>query len=240
MERQPRPMTPLHISQSFQRRLASYAAAAGAASIGALALATLAEAKVVYTPKNVQIPVNFGIVGYGLDLNNDGIADFNLGNELSDSMGGQVAAPAVRGNRVLGAGRYASALASGANIGPAGPFAHRADGTLMARWAYFSSVFSTRGPWKSSKDRYLGFKFLVNGEYHFGWARLSIHIKTMTLTGYAYETVANTPITAGEETESRNAAKINPADPDVVAADASLGHLAQGLTGLVAWRRRGA
>jgi hypothetical protein len=51
-------------------------------------------------------------------------------------------------------------------------------------------------------------------------------IITGTLTGYAYETVANKPIIAGKTK-----------GPDVITArPASLGHLAHGASGLSAWR----
>ena len=59
------------------------------------------------------------------------------------------------------------------------------------------------GPWAKASDRYLGLEFLIGGEPHFGWARLSVrcdYARTRVfaqLTGYAYETVANQPIDAG-------------------------------------------
>jgi len=57
-----------------------------------------------------------------------------------------------------------------------------------------------RGP--QVRTRYLGLEFLINGEVHFGWARLTVTCKDLrvlaTLSGYAYETVPNTPIIAGQ------------------------------------------
>ena len=43
-----------------------------------LALANPVEAKVIYTPANVRIVPNAGLVR--IDLNHDGIADFGLSN----------------------------------------------------------------------------------------------------------------------------------------------------------------
>ena len=48
------------------------------------------------------------------------------------------------------------------------------------------------------------------------------------LTGYAYETVPNKPIITGKTT-----------GPDVITLDpATLGHLAQGASGISAWREK--
>ena len=60
------------------------------------------------------------------------------------------------------------------------------------------------GPWgkgRRSTGPYLGFKFLIDGQIHYGWARVNVNWtflhSTATLTGYAYETVANRPILTG-------------------------------------------
>jgi len=77
------------------------------------------------------------------------------------------------------------------------------------------------GPWHGAQNRYLGLKFLVKGQVHYGWARLSvskIFPFTATLTGYAYETIPNKSIVAGK-THGNN--------------DTTLGRLAQGASGVV-------
>jgi hypothetical protein len=236
--KKPRPKTPHAVSVANQRRLTAYAAAA--AGVGVLALATPSEAEVVYTPTNLELHPDFlGNPGYKLDLNGDGIADFELINSSSNfgHGGGERAKPRGQ-NQVLGAGIYASALESGATIGPSGPF----DGaTVMAKWNDSSGSFTYRGQWNGARDRYLGFRFLIQGEYHFGWARISVSTDTMKLHGYAYETVANQPITAGQESGSADDAKnISPTNSATPAATATLGRLAQGATGLTAWRREDA
>jgi len=81
------------------------------------------------------------------------------------------------------------------------------------------------GPWanngKGVKKRYLGLKFMIHGQVHFGWARLNVAMKRSkirgTLTGYAYETIPNKPIIAGK-TRGKN--------------EATLGQLAQGASGV--------
>jgi len=58
------------------------------------------------------------------------------------------------------------------------------------------------GYWANVRNRYLGLKFEINGQIHYGWARLSVQRQqyhlTATLTGYAYETIPNTEIKAGQ------------------------------------------
>jgi hypothetical protein len=232
--KQPRPKTPHNLSVANQRRLTTYATAATAAGIGVLALATPSQAEVVYTPTNLTLHKTFlGNPAYKLDLNGDGIPDFELINSTSQfgHGGGQQAKPERR-NQVLGAGLYASALESGATIGPGGPFN---SATVMDKWNDSSGSFTYRGQWKGAHDRYLGFRFLIAGEYHFGWARISITLDVMKLHGYAYETVANQSIKAGQESSSADdATNISPANS---ATPATLGRLAQGAAGLAAWRR---
>ena len=61
---------------------------------------------------------------------------------------------------------------------------------------------SFKGQWINATNRYLGLKFKIHGQTHYGWARLSIQYENFTfaatLTGYAYETIPNKAITAGE------------------------------------------
>jgi hypothetical protein len=57
------------------------------------------------------------------------------------------------------------------------------------------------GRWANVRGRYLGLKFRIKGKIHYGWARLNVTVGnsriSATLTGYAYETIPNKPITAG-------------------------------------------
>ena len=61
--------------------------------------------------------------------------------------------------------------------------------------------FGAWGKGRRFTGPYLGFKFLIDGEIHYGWARVNVNADFLhlsaTLTGYAYETVANRPILTG-------------------------------------------
>jgi hypothetical protein len=84
-----------------------------------------------------------------------------------------------------------------------------------------------------------GIKFLINGEVHYGWARLSITKSYYLLTGYAYETVANKAIPAGEEGGADGHAAAQPAElmKEPASPMATLGMMARGAGGLELWRR---
>jgi hypothetical protein len=235
--KQPRATTPRNLSVATQRSLSAYAIAATAAGVGTLALAPPANAEIAYTPVHIKIPAEFQATqGLKLDLNGDGIADFELVNSTFGHGGAQWVKPG-KSNHVLGAGTYASALASQVTIGPNSPFQNA---TLMARWIDSSGSISIRGPWANTRDRYLGFKFLIKGEYHYGWARLTVKNNDEFLSGYAYETGANIAIKAGQESgEDNEATNISPANSAVPTPSATLGRLAQGAAGLVAWHREG-
>ena len=119
------------------------------------------------------------------------------------------------------------------------------------------SQYSDVGPWVGKgngvRNRYLGLKFVVDGEVHYGWARLSVTLGhdrqhgdvVGTLTGYAYETVPDKPIIAGRITGpdvitmQAETGEITPPAPLVAPACApvTLGVLAKGALALDLWRR---
>jgi hypothetical protein len=72
------------------------------------------------------------------------------------------------------------------------------------------------------RNRYIGIRFTIKNQIHYGWARISVSKWPFatTLTGYAYETIPNKPIIAGKTK-----------GPDVVVAPATLGDLAAGASG---------
>jgi hypothetical protein len=239
--------TMLKPSQSFQNRLAAYAICAGAAGVGALCLAPAAEAKVVYTPANVKITIG----EYPLDLNNDGITDFNLlpnGQTNGHSNSTYFSAiPVASGNKVWGHGgdgshrdrSVAFDLPAGVTVGP-NQEASQPTGrkVLAARYSVRTtggrSYGGFAGDWanggKGVNNRYLGFAFTINGETHFGWARLNVHFRDGAfakgiLTGYAYETEPNKAIVTGDTQNAEIAV-----DPSQKSA--TLGALALGASGL--------
>jgi len=214
--------TPSRLSESLLHRLDLYALAASAAGVSLLALTPPAQAKIVYT-KTHQVIGYFGI--YDLDLNHDGIVDFviqQIGSGQSStfvftSKRWLFAKPAL-GNGIAGEGYDASALKAGADIGPRARFIKGGSNGATMVFVYESyrttRHYATTGDWANVNNRYLGLKFKINGKFHYGWARLNVqaghnHI-TGTLTGYAYETVANRPIRAGQTESDLTADPVRP------------------------------
>jgi hypothetical protein len=222
MSSAPRSRKTFKISDSFNLRLSAYAQVASAAGVSVLALAAASEAKVVYTETN-QV-TNSGFPLY-IDLNHDGIKDFLLRTSFYVGSSGLVvglnaagyrnADNLVAGRRLSHSGYFfsaASALPAGARIGPKGNFSVPLPFLAEELFNGVGSQNSDLGPWagkgKGVTDRYLGLKFVVDGEVHYGWARLSVTLGhhrqfddvSGTLTGYAYETVPDKPIIAGQIT----------------------------------------
>ena len=95
-------------------------------------------------------------------------------------------------------GYWEAALPFGERIGPATKFQNNY--VRMNYCEFLSGRLLSSGPWRNVTNRYLGLKFQIDGETHYGWARMNVTTGcyyTLTLTGYAYETVANRPIAAG-------------------------------------------
>ena len=240
-----------HLDSTFDRSLSLYALAAGAAGVSLLALAQPAEGKIIYTPTSQRIGHHTF-----LDLNGDGINDFEFSDIVSTRCQGShcgvrqtqaiftYARLNIYGvspsNQAVG-GSFVSELAKGVTVGSAGPF----QGAKLMGGIYGvdASVISQYGPWRQGgglHQGYVGLKFIINGEVHFGWARVkTVAARTLVraiLTGYAYETTPNTPILAGQ-TSGTNAADLREQAIPPAAPWASLGLLAQGATGLAIWRR---
>ncbi len=233
-----RPKT--NVNPRLDKNLAAYVMAAGAAGASLLA-AQSAEAKIVYTQANITIAPRTTVP---LDLNHDGVNDFVLSRWQYDQVSHFSVVHNAASNGVisksqeLGAGA-AAALPFGVQIGPNRPFV--GVGSMATEGSQSGIIFFSGGPWKDAHNRYLGLRFSVNGETHYGWARLTVTAKggiVATLTGYAYETVPNRPVITG---------KIS--GPDVAGAvgaqewlapsgrSATLGMLARGAESLAIWRR---
>jgi hypothetical protein len=213
----------------LEKKLLAYAAAATAAGVGLLAFPQTAEAKVIYTAVNQQIS-SYDPLIY-IDLNHDGINDFALYFWFAEIWSGFRAYPANLTNPSSGImgyrrikGIHASALHAGDRIGPGRRF--QQGKASMAFFTQYSSSSVVSGSWVNVTNRYLGFKFMVNGEAHYGWARLSIQGSKGLLTGYAYETEPNKSIVAGK-TDGPVKAKRQSTERGTI-YPATLGELARG------------
>jgi hypothetical protein len=220
------------VSTKVEKRLASYALAAATAA-GLIVAPESANASIVYTPATITLTNGT----LNIDLNGDGIADFTLVDRIKVLNS--------YSNRMLGVTGFAGAsVVESSNGGAAGlkmgsyisagraflPVARQR--ATMASVGYQCNTASgchsfVDGEFTNVKNVYLGFKFVINGQTHYGWARINenyvyqMHGKSkikIYLSGYAYETNPDTAIRAGQ-TGLKDSAK----------SGASLGQLARGV-----------
>jgi hypothetical protein len=201
----PSPSNPAgHGSADWENRIAAYAAVGVA---GACLLSALpdAEAKVVYTPAHVVMDQG---TKFDLDVNHDGLVDFVFSN------GGTTfgfielfgVSPQNHLNAVVNEGICISsnlfprnapaALPAGHEIGKQLKFAPY--GQCMRSFFYYD----VQGHWQQVMNKYLGLAMRIDGQIHYGWARLStsgvLNFQAV-LTGYAYETEPGKSIVAGDQ-----------------------------------------
>jgi len=224
-----------HLNSILDKNLAAYMLAAGAAGVSLLAAQT-AEAKIVYTPANITIASRSAIP---LDLTNDGVADFTISNWQYDQINHLSIIHHQPSNGVISqdhAPGPAADLPLGVQIGPNRFF--EGVGSMATFGSQSGIIFFSDGPWKDAHNRYLGLKFVMGGETHYGWARMTVDRLAVTLTGYAYETVPNKPILAGQMSGSEASSAIAPQEMLAPShPSATLGMLARGADHLAIWRR---
>jgi hypothetical protein len=194
------------MKKELQKRLGKYTAAA-AALVGAAG----ANAQVVYTNVDPDVSVDAapGVpAGEALDLNNDANPDFALFSGDTIATTGSrvrytVVAPygtAASSNAIAGetpsAYDYALALNSGDMINATLNWI--AATNTMAYNVDSSNPYNEN--WNGVTDKYLGLKFVVAGNTHYGWARLDVDAigDVWTLKDYAYQSTPDSTILAGE------------------------------------------
>lgn len=163
------------------------------------------NAQIIYTDIEPDFTsVNLGDQ-YNLDLNNDGTVDFSLKSYSEAYYDWLQIGTNTNGNGVLSVipwysnpvpfdiGRKIFNVASYTN------------GEIYESWGYFTigDCFGGGGgcyyDWKDKYDKYLGLRFLINGQIHYGWARLDVSSYTQwVIRDYAYQATPNTAILAGQ------------------------------------------
>jgi hypothetical protein len=254
MQRSSGPRKTANLSESLHQQLNMYAIAAGAAGVGVLALALPAEARIVYTAAHRDLPLN---KTFYLDLDHNGTNDFKFLLHSFASTQEPIWSNSLKvegsrpGNEVWSfvSSRFrsacAAALSKGTRVGPKRPFG-QGYRVMFFDGSSFTG-YASACPWRGvSTEAYLGFRFSIKGQVHFGWARFgNIHYTvghpSATLTGYAYETIANKPIITGKTKGPDEDNGIKPANATALTVPPSepvmLGLLALGAPGLSIWRR---
>lgn len=237
-----------HLSDSAIRHLNAYALAAGAAGIGVLAVLP-AHGEVVYTPTQITISLA-GTSSYELNPAGSPVAPFKIyaGFTSPGAYWDTISFnPQTNGARFIqgpGTSWSVAPLPAGFIIGnPGRRFGSPRRGLVDTYGPYGRGTYNNHDGFPFGKTAYIGFKFLIGGKVHYGWARVDVRFDQntpkrrlyMQLSGYAYETTPGLSIKAGQ-TSGTAAMPANEAAPAAPAAQ-SLGLLALGAEGVQLWRR---
>jgi hypothetical protein len=189
------------MKKNLQSRISKYTAVAGA-----VVSAAGAQAQVVYTDVNPDYshdaPQNNGFAIYPLDLNNDQTFDFLIASRdtvTTATVRYTLAVPYGAGNAVAGEnpGGYDYALALDMNSMVDSTLNWIAATNTMAYNVNSANPYNEN--WNGVTDKYLGLKFIVGGNTHYGWARLDSYAigDSVVVKDYAYEATPNVGILTG-------------------------------------------
>ena len=222
--------------------MAQYSIAAAVAGVSVLALAAPAAGEVVVTKKTIPVPLSTDgtLEPIKISIANNGIDNFQLTlSSTSLQVYRFLLADGVSPQDELRVGTgpafnvYLGALRRGERI---------LGRTVAITWALSRRILWRRateiffGSWGGNpKNRYLGVRFPINGQTHYGWIRLTVttnpdpHTPVMsaTITGWAYETVPSKAIAAGTAAIAASAAEKPSAElcaPNNI--EANSGHIA--------------
>jgi hypothetical protein len=237
------------LGRTLEKNLLAYAAAASA---GLLLGARPADAEIIYTPSNIPISFaqrNLGPAFTRFDLSKGSGPDFTFAMSYTSLYSSATIrhkfylkiVPAQAGNGAIqGAGKsVAAALSQGEKIGPQQKFG--SDGLYMVISEFDGFGSRKSGTWQNVEFAYVGLKFVITGEIHYGWARIKFPypgtffdpgaLGYPSIYGYAYESTPNQAIVAGQTSGSAQ-------ETSAASTPASLGALAAGASGVNLWRGR--
>lgn len=185
--------------QKLSNRLAQY----GALSIAIAGIADV-NGQIIYTDVD---PDSAGTTTGGdllFDIDGDGNNDLQF-RQQSSNLSVEPLTGSILGNPNGGSNSnylYPFALSSGANIsnGATDWVPGNSSFQTMNYYNCYSGSGGIYNNWCNATDKYLGLRFDIGGNTHYGWARLDVGTlpSGWILKDYAYNTVADAPITAGQ------------------------------------------
>ena len=149
---------------------------------------------------------NVGDFNY-IDLNNDGVVDFTL--KSIDPTWSFWCEPGSNSNNVNGfigvSGPFESYVVplnykNPISSIPAAPYFFDAYGGYLAMdFCDTLPLYCSYG-WGGKTNKYMGLRFLIDGQIHYGWVRLDVINPThWAIKDYAYNATPNQPILAGQK-----------------------------------------
>jgi hypothetical protein len=183
-----------------RQKLLNYSAMAGAA----LATSNV-NAQTIYTDVNPDQTFSFASSNqvYGLDMDNDFTVDFEI--SLMSLVGNMfVATPEVSANEIglvyMSGTDYLRAFSANQVIDSNVSFGgNSSTGLIGGLYATAYGFPITVGSFPGQGDRYIGVRFDIAGQPHYGWARVDVasDVSSFTIKDYAYNATPNAPISAG-------------------------------------------
>ncbi len=178
----------------------------------AMLFSASANAQIVYTDVNPDTTINTNGGVYALDLNNDGITDFNITfntTTIPQGTNRYIRITPLGANKVGNdlSYPYPSALSINTLIDSSSfSWLSNANQSLISRIWFIppprggSPLWQTRGNWNGASDKYVPLQLDVSSQKYYGWARLDAATNAMSFTvkDYAYNSIPNQSILAGE------------------------------------------
>ncbi|MCA6363391.1 MAG: T9SS type A sorting domain-containing protein [Bacteroidetes bacterium] len=196
------------MNSSILKKLKAYSLAAGS-----LTAVSALQGQIVYTDINPDVSLN-GPSNYNLDMDNNGQPElqfffYSLVDSVSSvSMIYQVVFDntATLGNLFQSYIAFPTPLNNGDSISPA---ATDWRDSSYFQGAQYLAVYNTYlnqsvsfGNWLGSTDKYVGIRFNINNQPHYGWIRLTIGATAnqLVVKDFAYRTSPGVGLTAGQTT----------------------------------------
>jgi Secretion system C-terminal sorting domain len=206
----------------LEQRIFNYSLTAGLI----LAAQSNINASVVVTSSGHGLPatVNSGNISYGIDFDGVGGNDISISYSYYVHAGGSPRGPFLFAKNLGAADANFYGKVYGSFFNPYPLSQNNPNGVPSApssKWgrngsgvgslAFINSAAGVFGYWVNQTDKYLGVKFKISGVVHYGWVKMSISAdsKTATITSYAYETSADTPISSPLPVELTRFSAIN-------------------------------
>lgn len=222
------------LSSLLDHRIAAYALVATATAAAAPAFGQAGSNSIVHTPataSDAAVPAySENVIRYtpahisfsaaanyyrkiGIDFGSYGVADITFtasARQFFSHLGYVTYAHAAlwwQGSAIP------NPIPAGRPIGPNGDFEN---GGEMTRAVWQDARFGfCLGLFKNVQSKYLGVRFSLSGETHYGWVELSTQCYAGdgiaqvygTITGYAYNTIPNETITTGAKFRSQTASE---------------------------------
>jgi hypothetical protein len=208
-------------SRKLEKDIVAYSLAAGAVLIGAAG----ANAAVHHTDLGAGVVLNTDGATIDIDFDGGG-TEFTIAFGTSYrrvNVAYRTANASWRGGNGYGT-TGAIALNNGDNVDSGAQWGHsNLTGTNSFGNMAYTSYNLGYGSFAGTSDKYLGVRFTISGNTHYGWIQVQVpaDVTYATITGYAYEDVADAQITAG-----------------AIPEPGSLALLAIGAAGLAAWRKK--